>query len=55
MTPLRALILFLLMTTSPALAHEGTHVHPHGADTWLLIALIAAVVVGCATLLRHRK
>ena len=29
----------LALTASPALAHSGTHLHPHGADNALMIAL----------------
>ncbi|HKL05996.1 MAG TPA: hypothetical protein VJ929_09320 [Roseovarius sp.] len=36
---------FLLMT-SPALAHDGIHAHPHGAEGW--IAGLALLVIAAA-------
>ncbi|AUQ64215.1 peptidase M23 [Phaeobacter inhibens] len=50
-----ALFSLLLLIGSPALAHSGAHVHPHGAETWLLAALVATVIIGCASLLWRRK
>ncbi len=39
----------LLFASEPALAHDGVHLHPHDAETWLAIA--AAGVVAAAVLL----
>ncbi|GLO72049.1 hypothetical protein MACH17_35660 [Phaeobacter inhibens] len=50
-----ALFSLLLLIGSPALAHSGAHVHPHGAETWLLAAFVATVIIGCASLLWPRK
>ncbi|WP_162894091.1 peptidase M23 [Phaeobacter sp. LSS9] len=55
MTPRPAFFTLLLLIGSPALAHGGAHIHPHGAETWLLAALVATVVIGCASLLWRRK
>ncbi|MFV1440013.1 peptidase M23 [Phaeobacter sp. JH20_36] len=55
MTLRPTLLSLLLLAGGPALAHGGAHVHPHGADTWLLVALVATVVIGCASLLWRRK
>ncbi|MCA0857843.1 hypothetical protein [Phaeobacter italicus] len=55
MTLRPAFILPLLLGSGPAFAHGGAHMHPHGADTWLIAALVATVVVGCASLLWRRK
>ncbi|AUR05386.1 hypothetical protein PhaeoP72_03459 [Phaeobacter inhibens] len=55
MTLRPALFTLLLLIGSPALAHSGAHVHPHGAETWLLAALVATVIIGCASLLWRRK
>ncbi|WP_150523801.1 peptidase M23 [Roseibium sediminis] len=37
---------------SPALAHEGLHVHPHGMDSVLLLALGAAAVAAAIYVVR---
>lgn len=44
---------FAALIAAPALAHGGAHVHPHGAEVWLALALISAVVA--LTYLRHRS
>jgi hypothetical protein len=38
----------------PALAHEGAHMHPHGAEGWLALAAIAVAIAGAAVLWRSR-
>lgn len=41
----------LILFTSPALAHDGIHAHPHGAEGWivgLVLLVIAAVGVSVA-------
>ena len=38
----------------PAFAHSGAHLHPHGAETWLVVAMAAATVVGTMTFVRSR-
>ncbi|TNJ44397.1 hypothetical protein [Phaeobacter sp. B1627] len=55
MKPLTALVPALALTAGPALAHGGAHVHPHGAEVWLALALVAVVVLGCVSLMRGRK
>ncbi|KUP90730.1 peptidase M23 [Tritonibacter horizontis] len=42
----------LLFTTRSALAHGGAHVHPHGAETWIALVVVAVVAIGCASLMR---
>jgi hypothetical protein len=33
-------------TSTSAFAHDGLHMHPHGAETFLGLAFIATVVIG---------
>ncbi|SHG46471.1 hypothetical protein [Cognatishimia maritima] len=33
-------VLPLLLTASPALAHTGVHMHPHGSENWIAGALL---------------
>jgi hypothetical protein len=42
------------LTAVPAFAHSGTHLHPPGAESWLVVALAAVTVVGTMTLVRIR-
>ena len=53
----RLALAFLSLLSSPALAHDGLHHHPHGVEFgWLSVALIGAVVGGLAVaLVRGRK
>ncbi|MGV6803587.1 MAG: hypothetical protein ACWA49_05215 [Ruegeria sp.] len=44
---------FALMA-APALAHDGPHLHPHDAGTWLTLVLLLAVG-GVAIWLKARK
>ncbi len=55
MKRLLALVPALACAAGPALAHGGAHVHPHGAEVWLALALVAVVVIGCISLMRGRK
>jgi hypothetical protein len=48
LTPVAALTAF------PAFAHSGAHLHPHGAESWLVVALAAMTVVGTIALVRIR-
>lgn len=35
-----------LLTAAPALAHPGSHMHPHGAESWLsLLPAVALIAV----------
>ncbi len=46
MRQLSTLSLAAIATASPALAHGGAHIHPHGAGTWIALAcagVLAAV------------
>jgi len=38
---------------SPALAHEGTHLHPHGLETGYFILLAAIALVVAAYVVRR--
>jgi len=40
----------LLTIASPALAHDGAHLHPHAANSWLPVVLGLAAILGAATL-----
>lgn len=39
------------LTASPALAHSGAHLHPHGAGNWLTVALALGLIVLAAVLM----
>ncbi|WP_164661359.1 peptidase M23 [Tropicibacter sp. Alg240-R139] len=41
------------LTAAPALAHGSAHVHPHGSEAWLALALIS--VMGTLAYLLHRS
>lgn len=43
-----------LFAATPALAHPGPHVHPHGGDTWLILGLALIVVAGGLAVARAR-
>lgn len=45
--------LALAVAAAPAWAHEGGHLHPHGAGTWLAL-LPAAVLIVLAALVARR-
>jgi hypothetical protein len=52
----RALFPALILTASPALAHEGLHFHPHGIQFGWLIAALVGVVAGLSIMwFRGRK
>lgn len=55
MTTRFAALAVLALSASPALAHNGAHIHPHGAETWIALAVVAVIAVGCLSLLRGRK
>lgn len=44
-----AMILAGVMAAAPAMAHEGGHLHPHGAGNWLNV-VIALALIGVAGL-----
>ncbi len=45
-----------VLAASPALAHDGLHLHPHGIDgAWALLAGTIAAVVAGAVLCRAKK
>jgi hypothetical protein len=45
----------MTVLATPALAHDGVHLHPHGIDAvWLVLAALA-LGGGAAALLRIRK
>lgn len=45
----------LALSASPALAHSGVHLHPHGAETWIALTVVAVIAAGCASLVWSRK
>ena len=49
----------LALAATPALAHSGDHLHPHGAGNWLAIclSLVALGVAGAVAVshIRNRK
>lgn len=50
----RMLVPAFALTASPALAHSGAHLHPHGAGNWLTVAL-GLGLIGLAAVLMARK
>ncbi|MDX1717717.1 MAG: peptidase M23 [Anderseniella sp.] len=47
MTRLAAAITALALTSLPAIAHDGVHLHPHGIEAgWTMLAIVAALVAG---------
>ncbi|SLN35351.1 hypothetical protein TRL7639_01664 [Falsiruegeria litorea R37] len=50
-----ALTTLATLAASAALAHGGAHVHPHGAEAWLALALLSVPVAGALAYLRHRS
>ena len=50
----RILALAFALAASPALAHSGAHLHPHGAGNWLTV-MLALGVIGLAAVLMARK
>ncbi len=38
----------LMILSTPALAHGGAHMHPHGSEGWI-VGLALVVLVGVAT------
>lgn len=38
------------LVTTPALAHGGAHLHPHGYETYIAFGAIAAFVLGLRAL-----
>lgn len=41
----KLIVLGLVLSGAPALAHEGGHLHPHGAEGWLVLAALAVIGV----------
>lgn len=44
----------LIFLSAPALAHDGAHLHPHGAGNWIALAL-GLVGFGVALWVQARK
>ena len=44
----------LTLAASPALAHSGAHLHPHGAGNWLTVALALGLVAVTAVLMARK-
>ena len=40
---MRAFVI-LMLSALPAAAHEGAHMHPHGAESWVSLVLGLAVI-----------
>ena len=49
------LALLSLMLASPAWAHDGVHLHPHGAESWLPVILGSLLIAGAAVLARVKR
>lgn len=50
----RLTFLFALCAT-PGLAHSGAHLHPHGLDSAMLIAIAALGAAAAYTVVKVRK
>ncbi|MHA6345423.1 hypothetical protein [Roseivivax sp. CAU 1761] len=49
-----ASVLLASLAATPALAHGGPHMHPHGLEAPLMLGLAVAAVVALAVLYRRR-
>lgn len=50
-------VLPLVLTATPALAHNGVHLHPHGSENWIAGAMLVgtcAFVAGVKYVLNKR-
>jgi hypothetical protein len=45
----------VLGLASPAWAHGGAHVHPHGAEGWLMVVAALVVIAGAVSIARGRR
>jgi hypothetical protein len=50
-----ALTLTALSAAAPALAHDGAHLHPHQAASWLPFVLMLAAATGGAAFASARS
>ena len=49
-------IAILLLAATPAAAHDGVHLHPHGIDAgWMLLAATAVAAGAAAIRVRNRR
>ena len=37
-----------LLTSAPAFAHDGAHIHPHGFGEAILLVIVSAAILGAA-------
>ncbi|MDA7427995.1 hypothetical protein PGB28_05965 [Primorskyibacter aestuariivivens] len=49
MTP-KILGLMAAVSATPALAHSGAHLHPHGSGDWLTVALALGLIALAAAI-----
>ncbi len=45
----------MILLASPAFAHDGPHLHPHGAGNWLALAIGLGVVAAVIAVRSMRK
>lgn len=50
-----AISILAMLAASPAFAHSGAHLHPHGAVTWIAVTLAALTVGGTMALVHVRR
>lgn len=55
MTRLLAPLFTLTLSTAPALAHTGGHLHPHDAGNWLTVTFALGLVAVATALMVLRK
>lgn len=48
-------VLLATLASGPALAHDGMHMHPHGFENVISLALIAAAVWGLVVVMKQRR
>lgn len=51
----RMLFAFTLVAATPAIAHDGAHLHPHGAESWLALVAVALIAAAGTIAWKNRK
>ena len=46
---------FFALIASPALAHDGAHIHPHGVEALPLIPAVLTIAAGALVAIKVRK
>ncbi|SPF81572.1 hypothetical protein [Pseudoprimorskyibacter insulae] len=43
-------VFFTSLLATPAMAHDGVHLHPHDGASWMVVAAALAVILGAGAL-----